>query len=210
MHLRGLVKETGKSVRPVQVAVTELEKAHLLRSEAKGNKKMFSINPNHPLFDSVKQMVADVGSLPGADRKLLQQFFTRHSATHREGPPKTVAGSSRQIAIMLQKAHDELGLANRMADSPATSLKHCHQAAVHAMTAALLARGMTQPRSDKNILRAFHGHYVAPGKIAKEQLEFMKSFAEGAAPPQDPGSRVHKTLEFVLNIREIINTDKDR
>lgn len=193
----------------MQVAVTELEKAHLVRSEAQGNKKMFSINPKHPLFDSVKQMVADVGHLPNADRKLLEQFFTRHTTDHRGKPPKMVAvssGQNKQVEKILQKAHDELGLAQRLVDSPATALQHCHQAAVHAMTAALLARGMSSPRSHQSVLRAFHGHYVAPGKIPKEFVEHIHALTDYDNPPSDPESHVNKTLEFVLTIREVINT----
>lgn len=56
-YLRGLAEEFGESSNAIRVELNRFEKAGLLKSESVGNKKMFTANTKHPLFNDLQRMV---------------------------------------------------------------------------------------------------------------------------------------------------------
>jgi len=56
-YLRGLESEFGESTNSIRVELNRLENAGLLNSEAKGNKKMFFANTDHPLFMDINSIL---------------------------------------------------------------------------------------------------------------------------------------------------------
>jgi predicted nucleotidyltransferase len=56
-HLRGLEGEFGDSTNSIRVELNKFEKAGLLSSFAKGNKKLFQANTEHPLYDEIHNII---------------------------------------------------------------------------------------------------------------------------------------------------------
>lgn len=56
-YLRGLESEFGESSNAIRVELNRLEKAGMLRSEMKGNKKMYCANTEHPLYQEVHNIL---------------------------------------------------------------------------------------------------------------------------------------------------------
>ncbi len=56
-YLRGLENEFGESSNSIRLELNRFEKAGMLTSYTKGNKKFFQANKEHPLFDEVHNIV---------------------------------------------------------------------------------------------------------------------------------------------------------
>ena len=56
-YLRNLESEFGESTNAIRVELIRFEKAGLLKSWYKGNKKLFSANTDHPLFSSIHNLI---------------------------------------------------------------------------------------------------------------------------------------------------------
>ena len=56
-YLRGLSEELEESTNSVRLELNRLEAANMLHSTMVGNKKMFTVNKLHPLFNDVNQIV---------------------------------------------------------------------------------------------------------------------------------------------------------
>ncbi len=56
-YLRNLEQEFGESTNAIRVELNRLENANLLISEFKGNRKYFSANIDHPLFNDINSIV---------------------------------------------------------------------------------------------------------------------------------------------------------
>ncbi len=56
-YLRGLETEFGESTNSIRLELNKFEKAGLLTSEMKGNKKMYRANIRHPLFKDIHNML---------------------------------------------------------------------------------------------------------------------------------------------------------
>lgn len=56
-YLRGLESEFGDSSNAIRVELNRLEKANMLRSFTKGNKKYFKANCDHPLFEEIHNIL---------------------------------------------------------------------------------------------------------------------------------------------------------
>jgi len=56
-YLRGLENEFGESSNAIRVELNRFEKAGMLTSYLKGNKKYFQANKDHPLFSEVHNIV---------------------------------------------------------------------------------------------------------------------------------------------------------
>lgn len=56
-HLRALSRLVGKSLRPVQLALEELEAARLLASFTEGNRRVFELNRRHPFYPGIRLLV---------------------------------------------------------------------------------------------------------------------------------------------------------
>jgi len=56
-YLRGLEQEFGESSNSIRIELNRFEKAGMLVSYSKGNKKFFQANKNHPLFNEIHNIV---------------------------------------------------------------------------------------------------------------------------------------------------------
>lgn len=56
-YLRGLENEFGDSSNAIRVELNKLEKAGMLSSAIKGNKKIFKANTSHPLFNEIHNIL---------------------------------------------------------------------------------------------------------------------------------------------------------
>lgn len=56
-YLRSLESEFGESTNSIRVELNRLEKAGLLGSASKGNKKIYFANTNHPLFNDINNIL---------------------------------------------------------------------------------------------------------------------------------------------------------
>jgi len=56
-HLRGLEDEFNESSNAIRIELNRFEKAGLLLSTFSGNKKIFSANTNHPLYNEINSLI---------------------------------------------------------------------------------------------------------------------------------------------------------
>ena len=56
-YLRSLEQEFGDSTNAIRIELNRFEKAGLLKSFAKGNKKIFQANDTHPLFGEIHNIL---------------------------------------------------------------------------------------------------------------------------------------------------------
>ena len=56
-YLRGLETEFGESSNSIRLELNRLEQANMLNSEVNGNKKLFKVNQNHPLYSEINSIV---------------------------------------------------------------------------------------------------------------------------------------------------------
>ncbi len=56
-YLRGLESEFGESSNSIRLELNRFEKAGMLESYTKGNKKLFKANTDHPLFSEIHNIV---------------------------------------------------------------------------------------------------------------------------------------------------------
>lgn len=56
-HLRGLESEFGESSNAIRVELNRLRDANMLVSEQSGNRKMFRVNSQHPLYSDINSIV---------------------------------------------------------------------------------------------------------------------------------------------------------
>lgn len=56
-YLRGLENEFGESSNAIRVELNRLEEAGMLNSFLSGNKKLFKVNVDHPLYHDVRNIV---------------------------------------------------------------------------------------------------------------------------------------------------------
>ncbi len=56
-YLRGLEAEFGESTNSIRLELNRFEKAGMLKSFLKGNKKFFTANTDHPLYSEVNSIV---------------------------------------------------------------------------------------------------------------------------------------------------------
>jgi len=56
-YLRGLESEFGESTNAIRVELNRLEKANMLHSFTKGNRKYFQANKQHPLYNEIHNIL---------------------------------------------------------------------------------------------------------------------------------------------------------
>lgn len=56
-YLRGLSTEFGESSNSIRLELNRFEKAGMINSFAKGNKKLFKANTKHPLFSEIHNII---------------------------------------------------------------------------------------------------------------------------------------------------------
>jgi len=75
-YLRGLESEFGESSNSIRLELNKFEKAGMLSSYAKGNRKYFKANDSHPLFKDIHKIVL---KHTGID-KLIETIISRLGA----------------------------------------------------------------------------------------------------------------------------------
>lgn len=78
-YLRGLQTEFGESSNGIRLELNKLEKAGMLSSFAKGNRKYFRANTEHPLYDEIHSIIR---KHVGLDR-LIETVIERLGAVER-------------------------------------------------------------------------------------------------------------------------------
>ncbi|MBA3679596.1 MAG: ArsR family transcriptional regulator [Bacteroidetes bacterium] len=56
-YLRGLEEEFGESTNGIRIELNKFEKSGFLRSFSEGNKKVFTVNTMHPLFNDINKII---------------------------------------------------------------------------------------------------------------------------------------------------------
>lgn len=56
-YLRSLEQEFGESTNAIRLELNKFESAGMLTSQSEGNKKVYSANKNHPLFENLHGLV---------------------------------------------------------------------------------------------------------------------------------------------------------
>ena len=56
-YLRGLESEFGESSNAIRLELNRFEEANMLKTEYKGNKKLFSANQDHPRYSEIHSIV---------------------------------------------------------------------------------------------------------------------------------------------------------
>lgn len=56
-YLRGLETEFGESSNAIRLELNRLEKANMLESKVDGNRKLYKVNREHPLYDEINSIV---------------------------------------------------------------------------------------------------------------------------------------------------------
>lgn len=56
-YLRGLEEEFGESTNGIRLELNKFEKSGFLRSFVEGNKKVFTVNTAHPLFNDLNKII---------------------------------------------------------------------------------------------------------------------------------------------------------
>ena len=56
-YLRGLASEFDVSTNAIRQELNQLEKASIIAGKRSGNKKLYTANPSHPLFNEVRRLL---------------------------------------------------------------------------------------------------------------------------------------------------------
>lgn len=73
-YLRRLESEFGESTNAIRLELNKFEKAGMLSSFMKGNKKMFQANTEHPLFDEVHNILLKYVGLDRIIENVIQHL----------------------------------------------------------------------------------------------------------------------------------------
>lgn len=73
-YLRSLEFEFGESSNGIRLELNRLEKAGLLSSETKGNRKYFKANTGHPLFDEIHNILLKHLGIDQITEKVIERL----------------------------------------------------------------------------------------------------------------------------------------
>jgi len=79
-YLRGLEEEFGESTNAIRIELNRFEAAGLLVSWEDKNKKMFSANPKHPLFDDIRSIIRKHSGIDTIIEKVIKNLGNIESA----------------------------------------------------------------------------------------------------------------------------------
>jgi len=92
-YLRGLSGEFEVSSNAVRQELNRLEEAGIIIAEKKGNKKLFSVNPDYPLFNEVRNLLMKTVGIEQVMQKVIRRlgnlqlvYLTGSLACGMEGP----------------------------------------------------------------------------------------------------------------------------
>ena len=78
-YLRGLESEFGESTNAIRLELNRFEDAGLLNAEAKGNKKMYGVNTQHPFFAPIQSMIRNYVGIDHLINNVLSKLGDVHS-----------------------------------------------------------------------------------------------------------------------------------
>jgi hypothetical protein len=73
-YLRNLEEEFGESTNAIRVELNKFEKAGFLKSSADGNKKIFTVNTQHPFFPDINRIIMKMTGLEYVVDYVLQRI----------------------------------------------------------------------------------------------------------------------------------------
>ncbi|MEI8137739.1 MAG: ArsR family transcriptional regulator [Bacteroidota bacterium] len=73
-YLRGLEEEFGESTNAIRLELNKFEKSGFLKSFADGNKKVFIVNTEHPLFSDLNKIILKMVGLEYVIDYILQRI----------------------------------------------------------------------------------------------------------------------------------------
>ena len=73
-YLRNLEEEFGESTNAIRLELNKFEKAGFLASNSEGNKKIFSVNTQHPLFKDINRIIMKMTGLEYVVDYVLQRI----------------------------------------------------------------------------------------------------------------------------------------
>lgn len=79
-YLRDLASDFKESTNAIRLELNHLEKAGLLQTKMTGNKKMFRANTQHPLFESIHQLLLKHTGIDKIIDDVIKQLNGLHSA----------------------------------------------------------------------------------------------------------------------------------
>jgi len=79
-YLRGLAEEFSESSNAIRVELNRFEKAGLLVSFLKGNKKMYKANENHPLSRDIHSIVLKYVGIDDTIEEVISRLGNLHEA----------------------------------------------------------------------------------------------------------------------------------
>lgn len=120
-YLRDLASEFGESTNAIRLELNHMEKAGLLNTKARGNKKVFQANRQHPLYDIIRQLLLKhtgidqiIGNVAMNLRGLQSAWLTGSFALGKDNPVIDIllVGNDIDISyllILIGKAEDLIG-----------------------------------------------------------------------------------------------------
>lgn len=75
-YLRSLEQEFGESTNAIRLELNKFEEAGMLSSESEGNKKVYSANRKHPLFENLHGLVMKYVGLDKIVDKITERLGT--------------------------------------------------------------------------------------------------------------------------------------
>jgi len=73
-YLRSLEEEFGESTNAIRLELNKFEKSGFLRSFAEGNKKVFTVNTQHPLYSDLNKIILKMVGLEYVIDYILQRI----------------------------------------------------------------------------------------------------------------------------------------
>lgn len=79
-YLRDLASEFGESTNAIRLELNKMEKAGLLNTKRQGNKKLFTANRDHPLFNGIHQLLLHHTGIDHVVDNVVRNLGGLHSA----------------------------------------------------------------------------------------------------------------------------------
>lgn len=73
-YLRNLEQEFGESSNAIRIELNRFENAGLLKSELAGNRKIFSANTTHPLYNDINSIVRKITGIDKVVEKIVSKI----------------------------------------------------------------------------------------------------------------------------------------
>ncbi len=79
-YLRNLEQEFGESSNAIRIELNRLEEAGLLKSEVEGNRKLFSANVLHPLYNDINSILRKITGIDSVVERVIRNIGNLENA----------------------------------------------------------------------------------------------------------------------------------